>query len=57
MAQHGAAIHLPQAQLTPEHLAECCKAWMPRFAGDGREGACIAARARRTRVADEIELW
>jgi UDP-N-acetylglucosamine--N-acetylmuramyl-(pentapeptide) pyrophosphoryl-undecaprenol N-acetylglucosamine transferase len=56
MAQHGAAIHLPQAELTPQRLAEVVA---------GHDRAALLAMAERAqalarpraaaRVADEIE--
>jgi len=56
MAQHGAAIHLPQAELTPERLAtllqEVDRASLQTMA----EKARLLARPRAAaRVADEIE--
>jgi UDP-N-acetylglucosamine--N-acetylmuramyl-(pentapeptide) pyrophosphoryl-undecaprenol N-acetylglucosamine transferase len=56
MAQHGAAIHLPQAELTPERLAtllqEIDRAGLQAMA----EKAHALARPRAAaRVADEIE--
>jgi UDP-N-acetylglucosamine--N-acetylmuramyl-(pentapeptide) pyrophosphoryl-undecaprenol N-acetylglucosamine transferase len=55
MAAHGAAIHLPQAELTPEALAESCAAWTAPPAGDGEQGARLAARRRRRGWPIEIE--
>ncbi len=56
MAQHGAAIHLPQAELTPERLAEQLRSL------DRAELLTMATKARAlarpraaARVADEIE--
>jgi len=56
MAQHGAAMHLPQAELTPERLAETLQA-MDRAALQAMaEKAHTLARPRAAaRVADEIE--
>jgi UDP-N-acetylglucosamine--N-acetylmuramyl-(pentapeptide) pyrophosphoryl-undecaprenol N-acetylglucosamine transferase len=56
MAQHGAAMHLPQAELTPERLAETLQA-MDRAALQAMaEKAHALARPRAAaRVADEIE--
>ena len=63
MAQHGAAIHLPQAELTPERLAELLQGLRPPVAaGDGREGACAGpparggARRRRNRIPGETAM-
>jgi UDP-N-acetylglucosamine--N-acetylmuramyl-(pentapeptide) pyrophosphoryl-undecaprenol N-acetylglucosamine transferase len=56
MAQHGAALHLPQAELTPERLANLLQgtdraAWLAMA-----EKARTLARPRAAaRVADEIE--
>ena len=56
LAQHGAAIHLPQDELTPERLAELLREggrerWLPMA-----ERARALARPRAAaRVADEIE--
>lgn len=56
MAQHGAAIHLPQTELTPERLAalilELDRARLLAMAGKARSLARPRAAAR---VADEIE--
>ena len=57
MAQHGAAIHLPQAEMTPERLAELLqgldRASLQAMADKARSLARPRAAAR---VADEIEL-
>jgi len=56
LAQHGAAIHLPQDELTPERLAELLREggrerWLPMA-----ERARALARPRAAaRVADELE--
>ena len=48
MAQHGAALHLPQGELAPERLADLAARPDARgAAGDGREGARPVAPARR----------
>jgi UDP-N-acetylglucosamine--N-acetylmuramyl-(pentapeptide) pyrophosphoryl-undecaprenol N-acetylglucosamine transferase len=56
MAQHGAAVHLPQAEMTPEKLAEVLRGL------DRTELLAMAEKARAlgrpraaARVADEIE--
>jgi UDP-N-acetylglucosamine--N-acetylmuramyl-(pentapeptide) pyrophosphoryl-undecaprenol N-acetylglucosamine transferase len=46
MAQHGAALHLPQSEMTPEKLAEL----LP-----GLDRAQLLSMAEKARVADEIE--
>ena len=57
MAQHGAAIHLPQTEMTPERLAELLqgldRASLQAMADKARSLARPRAAAR---VADEIEL-
>jgi UDP-N-acetylglucosamine--N-acetylmuramyl-(pentapeptide) pyrophosphoryl-undecaprenol N-acetylglucosamine transferase len=56
MAQHGAALHLPQTELTPQHLADALQAL------DRTQLLAMAEKARAlgrpraaARVADEIE--
>ena len=57
MAQHGAAIHLPQAQMTPAHLAELLQSLDRTALQAMAEKAHALARPRAAaRVADEIEL-
>jgi UDP-N-acetylglucosamine--N-acetylmuramyl-(pentapeptide) pyrophosphoryl-undecaprenol N-acetylglucosamine transferase len=57
MAQHGAAIHLPQAQMTPQHLAELLQSLDRSALQAMAEKAHSLARPRAAaRVADEIEL-
>ena len=57
MAQHGAAIHLPQAQLTPERLAELLQGLDRASLQAMADKAHSLARPRAAaRVADEIEL-
>ena len=57
MAQHGAAIHLPQAQMTPAHLAELLQILDRTALQAMAEKAHALARPRAAaRVADEIEL-
>ena len=56
MAQHGAALHLPQAELTPQRLAELLRGLdRAAAAGDGHAGAPLARPHAAARVADEIE--
>lgn len=56
MAQHGAAIHLPQAELTPEHLAQLLRGFDRAGLRAMAEKAHALARPRAAaRVADEIE--
>ena len=57
MAQHGAAIHLPQAEMTPERLAELLQGLDRASLQAMAEKAHALARPRAAaRVADEIEL-
>jgi UDP-N-acetylglucosamine--N-acetylmuramyl-(pentapeptide) pyrophosphoryl-undecaprenol N-acetylglucosamine transferase len=45
MAQHGAAIHLPQAELTPQRWPTCCVAGpQARSAGDGQRARALGDR-------------
>lgn len=56
MAQHGAAIHLPQAELTPQRLAELLQGLDRAALLAMAEKAHVLARPRAAaRVADEIE--
>jgi UDP-N-acetylglucosamine--N-acetylmuramyl-(pentapeptide) pyrophosphoryl-undecaprenol N-acetylglucosamine transferase len=56
MAQHGAAIHLPQAELTPERLAGLLQSLDRSHLQAMAEKAHALARPRAAaRVADEIE--
>jgi UDP-N-acetylglucosamine--N-acetylmuramyl-(pentapeptide) pyrophosphoryl-undecaprenol N-acetylglucosamine transferase len=56
MAQHGAAIHLPQAELTPERLAELLQGLDRDALQAMAEKAHALARPRAAaRVADELE--
>jgi UDP-N-acetylglucosamine--N-acetylmuramyl-(pentapeptide) pyrophosphoryl-undecaprenol N-acetylglucosamine transferase len=56
MAQHGAAIHLPQAELTPERLAQLLQG-LDRSAlqAMAEKGRALARPRAAARVADEIE--
>ena len=57
MAQHGAALHLPQAELTPQGLAELLQGLDRETLLAMAEKARTLARPRAAaRVADEIEL-
>ena len=57
MAQHGAAIHLPQAEMTPERLAELLHGLDRASLQAMADKAHSLARPRAAaRVADEIEL-
>ena len=57
MAQHGAALHLPQAELTPQGLAELLQGLDRETLLAMAEKARSLARPRAAaRVADEIEL-
>jgi UDP-N-acetylglucosamine--N-acetylmuramyl-(pentapeptide) pyrophosphoryl-undecaprenol N-acetylglucosamine transferase len=56
MAQHGAAIHLPQAELTPERLAEQLRALdRPALLAMAEKAHALARPRAAARVADEIE--
>ncbi len=56
MAQHGAALHLPQAELTPERLAETLRGMTREALVPMAEKARALARPRAAaRVADELE--
>jgi UDP-N-acetylglucosamine--N-acetylmuramyl-(pentapeptide) pyrophosphoryl-undecaprenol N-acetylglucosamine transferase len=56
MAQHGAAIHLPQAELTPERLAQLLQGLDRSALQAMAEKARALARPRAAaRVADEVE--
>jgi UDP-N-acetylglucosamine--N-acetylmuramyl-(pentapeptide) pyrophosphoryl-undecaprenol N-acetylglucosamine transferase len=56
MAQHGAAIHLPQSELTPERLAGLLQSLDRSHLLAMAEKAHALARPRAAaRVADEIE--
>ena len=56
MAQHGAAIHLPQAELTPQRLADQLRNLNRQELQAIAEKARTLARPRAAaRVADEIE--
>jgi UDP-N-acetylglucosamine--N-acetylmuramyl-(pentapeptide) pyrophosphoryl-undecaprenol N-acetylglucosamine transferase len=56
MAQHGAAVHLPQSEMTPESLAEALRALNRATLLAMAEKAHALARPRAAaRVADEIE--
>ena len=56
MAQHGAALHLPQIELTPERLAEQLRSLDRKTLLAMAEKAHALARPRAAaRVADEIE--
>ena len=56
MAQHGAALHLPQAEMTPQHLADLLQGLDREALLAMAEKAHALARPRAAaRVADEIE--
>jgi UDP-N-acetylglucosamine--N-acetylmuramyl-(pentapeptide) pyrophosphoryl-undecaprenol N-acetylglucosamine transferase len=57
MAQHGAAIHLPQAEMTPEKLAELLQGLdRPALQAMAEKARALARPRAAARVADEIEL-
>ncbi len=56
MAQHGAAIHLPQAQLTPQRLAEVLRGLeRPTLLAMAQKARALGRPRAAARVADEIE--
>ncbi len=56
MAGHGAAIHLPQPELTPERLAGLLRALdRPRLLSMAEKARSLALPQSAARVADEIE--
>ena len=56
MAQHGAALHLPQAELTPTRLAEMLRGLdRPRLLEMATQARRLARPHAAARVADEIE--
>jgi UDP-N-acetylglucosamine--N-acetylmuramyl-(pentapeptide) pyrophosphoryl-undecaprenol N-acetylglucosamine transferase len=57
MAQHGAAIHLPQAEMTPEKLAALLQDLdRPALQAMAEKAHALARPRAAARVADEIEL-
>jgi UDP-N-acetylglucosamine--N-acetylmuramyl-(pentapeptide) pyrophosphoryl-undecaprenol N-acetylglucosamine transferase len=57
MAQHGAAMHLPQAEMTPERLAELLQGLdRPALQAMAEKARALARPRAAARVADEIEL-
>jgi UDP-N-acetylglucosamine--N-acetylmuramyl-(pentapeptide) pyrophosphoryl-undecaprenol N-acetylglucosamine transferase len=56
MAQHGAALHLPQAELTPARLAELLQGLdRDQLLAMATRGRALARPRAAARVADEIE--
>jgi UDP-N-acetylglucosamine--N-acetylmuramyl-(pentapeptide) pyrophosphoryl-undecaprenol N-acetylglucosamine transferase len=56
MAQHGAAIHLPQEQMTPDKLAEVLRGLdRPQLLAMGDKAKALGRPRAAARVADEIE--
>jgi UDP-N-acetylglucosamine--N-acetylmuramyl-(pentapeptide) pyrophosphoryl-undecaprenol N-acetylglucosamine transferase len=56
MAQHGAALHLPQDELTPERLAELLRGLdRDTLVAMARKARSLARPRAAARVADEIE--
>ena len=56
MAQHGAAIHLPQTELTPQHLAELMRGLdRPQLIAMAEKARSLSRPRAAARVADEIE--
>ncbi|KQW65627.1 undecaprenyldiphospho-muramoylpentapeptide beta-N-acetylglucosaminyltransferase [Methylibium sp. Root1272] len=56
MAQHGAAIHLPQSELTPQALAERLRTLdRPQLLGMADKARALSRPRAAARVADEIE--
>jgi len=57
MTQHGAAIHVPQAELTPERLAALLQGLdRPALQSMAEKAHALARPRAAARVADEIEL-
>jgi len=58
MARHGAAVHLPQDQLTPKTLRELMEGWSRNQLLTMAECARVLAKPHAAeRVADELERW
>jgi len=56
MAQHGAAIHLPQVEMTPEKLAEVLRGLdRPALMAMAEKARALSRPRAAARVADEIE--
>jgi UDP-N-acetylglucosamine--N-acetylmuramyl-(pentapeptide) pyrophosphoryl-undecaprenol N-acetylglucosamine transferase len=56
MAQHGAALHLPQAELTPQSLAEQLQSLQrPQLIAMAEKARALGRPRAAARVADEIE--
>jgi UDP-N-acetylglucosamine--N-acetylmuramyl-(pentapeptide) pyrophosphoryl-undecaprenol N-acetylglucosamine transferase len=56
MAQHGAALHLPQSELTPERLAEVlCGLTRDSLLAMATKARALSRPRAAARVADEIE--
>ncbi len=56
MAQHGAALHLPQAEMTPEKLAEVLQGLdRPALLSMAEKAKALGRPRAAARVADEIE--
>jgi UDP-N-acetylglucosamine--N-acetylmuramyl-(pentapeptide) pyrophosphoryl-undecaprenol N-acetylglucosamine transferase len=56
MAQHGAAIHLPQAEMTPQRLAEVLRGLdRERLLAMAEKARALGRPRAAARVADEIE--
>jgi len=56
MAQHGAALHLPQVELTPERLADLLQGTeRPAWLAMAEKARTLARPRAAARVADEIE--
>jgi UDP-N-acetylglucosamine--N-acetylmuramyl-(pentapeptide) pyrophosphoryl-undecaprenol N-acetylglucosamine transferase len=56
MAQHGAAVHLPQAEMTPQKLADTLRALdRPQLLAMAEKARALGRPRAAARVADEIE--
>jgi UDP-N-acetylglucosamine--N-acetylmuramyl-(pentapeptide) pyrophosphoryl-undecaprenol N-acetylglucosamine transferase len=56
LAQHGAAIHLPQAELNPQALADTLKSLdRPTLLAMAEKARALSRPRAAARVADEIE--
>jgi UDP-N-acetylglucosamine--N-acetylmuramyl-(pentapeptide) pyrophosphoryl-undecaprenol N-acetylglucosamine transferase len=56
MAQHGAGVHLPQAEMTPEKLADVLRGLdRPSLLAMAEKARALGRPRAAARVADEIE--
>lgn len=58
MARHGAAVHLPQDELTAQSLSELMQSWSrSQLLGMAQCARALARPHAAQRVADELERW